>query len=639
MTARWLIVFGLIALLVLGGLGWASREALRLESQQRLSAEHLRRVEAHQRERTERADALRLALWRLDSRLAPAFAREDSRPYEHYTSMYAPFPALCGDGTARLPGDVFVPSPLMSADLPEWMRLHFALDPQRGWQSPQVVADELVRILQKQPVELALPNVTVERRDLLEALKKRFPVRPLMGTFLGNNIRVDDNPANNALGNGRAEHVPQQVVADKLLNPTLVPFEEYLRRSRGNTTRINEGQQGSKFDGRNYDNSSFPFPQKAQPLSVQPIDVEVGPLQPLWLPDAAHPDTLLLVRAIRVGTRPTWQGIVLDPDRLCVLLRDEIADLFPAARLLPRAPADVPANGLAMTVLPLTIDPGVADLPETPEPVDADALPSPGWSPLRLGLAVAWLATGLGLVAVALGGASLIRLSERRIRFVWAVTHELRTPLTSLQLYLDMLTSGLVTDEAKKTEYLHTLHGESNRLHRLIGNVLDFAGLERHRPKVSLAPVAVADLLESVRGSWVDCCAGSGKTLATESALPPGTTLSTDPGLVEQILGNLIDNARKYSAEAFDPRIVVRATASGESIRLEVEDSGPGVSAKDSRSIFRAFRRGSGADETAGGIGLGLALATRWALALGGRLSLEAATGGRGARFVLTLPR
>jgi len=319
--------------------------------------------------------------------------------------------------------------------------------------------------------------------------------------------------------------------------------------------------------------------------------------------------------------------------------REESADLFPDAKLIPRATGEPPANGLAMTVLPMTVDPGVADLPETPEPVDAEMLAPVGWSPLRVGLGVAWLATGLGLIAVALGGASLIRLSERRIRFVWAVTHELRTPLTSLQLYLDMLTSGLVTDEAKKAEYLRTLHGESNRLNRLIGNVLDFAGLERHRPKVAFAPVAVDELLTRVHRAWVECCSASGKTLILDPQLPPDTTISTDAGLIEQILGNLIDNARKYSAGATDTRIVVRSSASGDAVRLEVEDGGPGVSPGETKSIFRAFRRGSGADEAAGGIGLGLALATRWTLALGGTLSVESASTGRGARFVLTLPQ
>src|SRR5207253_10770337 len=97
---------------------------------------------------------------------------------------------------------------------------------------------------------------------------------------------------------------------------------------------------------------------------------------------------------------------------------------------------------------------------------------------------IAWGATLLALAVVGLSGWSLLDLSERRFRFVTAVTHELRTPLTTLRLYLDMLTSGFVREEERKAEYLQTLHQESDRLHRLIGNVLDFARLEKQRPRL-----------------------------------------------------------------------------------------------------------------------------------------------------------
>src|SRR5436190_15327179 len=90
-------------------------------------------------------------------------------------------------------------------------------------------------------------------------------------------------------------------------------------------------------------------------------------------------------------------------------------------------------------------------------------LPTAGWTPLRIGLALAWVAAGVALLAVGLGGWSLIDLSERRFRFVSAVTHELRTPLTTLRLYLDMLMGGMVREEKQRDEYIRTLHDESER--------------------------------------------------------------------------------------------------------------------------------------------------------------------------------
>src|SRR5207249_4896807 len=140
---------------------------------------------------------------------------------------------------------------------------------------------------------------------------------------------------------------------------------------------------------------------------------------------------------------------------------------FPEAQLLPVQDEVPPAERAArrMTALPLQLDPGAAAL----------RAPVAGWTPLRIGLTLAWAAALVALSAVGLGGWSLLDLSERRIGFVSAVTHELRTPLTTLRLYLDMLTGGLVKEDKTKDEYLQTLGIETERLNRLVGNVLDFS--------------------------------------------------------------------------------------------------------------------------------------------------------------------
>jgi signal transduction histidine kinase len=200
-----------------------------------------------------------------------------------------------------------------------------------------------------------------------------------------------------------------------------------------------------------------------------------------------------------------------------------------------------------------------------------------------------------------------------------------------------MLTSGLVREEPKKEEYLNTLHGESDRLHRLVSNVLDFARLEKQRPKLAKRPVAVPELLDGVRQNWQSRCAATSKELIVEVTPGCGVDVTTDPQLVEQILGNLIDNACKYSRGAADNRVWLRARRDGRSVLLEVEDRGPGVPARERRLIFRAFRRGRQADVTAGGVGLGLALAVRWARLIGGRLHVQPGAGDVGACFQLRL--
>src|SRR5262245_42954359 len=170
-----------------------------------------------------------------------------------------------------------------------------------------------------------------------------------------------------------------------------------------------------------------------------------------------------------------------------------------------------------MTALPVEMDPG-------PQPT----LEGETWTPLRIGLALAWAAALVALSAVGLGGSSLIDLSERRIRFVSAVTHELRTPLTTLRLYLDMLAGGLVKDQARQAEYLQTLHGETYRLHRLVGNVLDFSRLENQRPRLEKSTVQVAELLDQVRANWQGRCQSVDKELIVENPLGTDASLHTD---------------------------------------------------------------------------------------------------------------
>jgi signal transduction histidine kinase len=356
-----------------------------------------------------------------------------------------------------------------------------------------------------------------------------------------------------------------------------------------------------------------------------PVAVHLGSMRPQWLTAADGTEVLVLARAARLGGKVVYQGVVLDWQKLQAVLKDEVKEQFPDARLVPVKDAAPPDR--TMTALPVQLDPG-----PRPDP------PPAGWTPLRIGLVLAWAAAVIAFAAVGLSGWSLIDLAERRIRFVSAVTHELRTPLTSLRLYLDLLLSGMVEDEQKRREYLATLNTESDRLHRLIDNVLDFARLERRRTHTTAQPVKVCDLLEQIRQTWADRCGSSGKELVAVCTYPTDGEVCTDPRLVQQVVGNLIDNARKYAKDAADPRIWLWAKpGGGRWVVFEVEDRGPGVTANERRSIFRPFRRGEAADTIAGGAGLGLALAKQWAEALGGRLTYRPADGGVGACFRLEL--
>jgi signal transduction histidine kinase len=676
-----------IAALLLGGLGWATRAALRVEDDQRLAAANARAAEELFQAKKERTDAVRSALWRLDTRLTGALAREESRPYPQYAALHTPFPAMTADNAAFPPGMVFLPSPLLTCELPEWMSLHFQVDP-NGWTSPQVIPEGLQQALRKQPLELALNNVTPERAAALKNMRDRFPAPSILTTFreMGVSATESDHDAqkwaelvatvNISRFNGRAANPygnndaktyqeagakgqpapagpappaeSQQPPAPRAAanpNPLTPEQLDYAYRVVFSVTNRGEGRWAYIYDDNRANmplapGGGFGMGVAADKKSkeYQTVDVQLGTLRPVWLPAADQPDALLMVRAAKVGGKPVYQGFAIDWPKLQTLLKAEVADLFPDARLVPLPPGEPPHPDRAMAALPVEFDPVVEPIADQPASIDPATLPPAGWTPLRIGLGIAWASVLVALLAVALGGWTLLDLSERRIRFVSAVTHELRTPLTTLRLYLDLLSSGLVTEETQKAEYLTTLNSEADRLHRLIGNVLDFARLEKSRPAVEKRSAPVSGLLDQLQRNWQERCAAAGKELVIENKLPESTAVTSDPGLVEQIVGNLIDNAQKYSRDATDPRIILRALESNGRLAIEVEDRGPGVTKGESCRIFRPFRRGQDADVKAGGVGLGLALSTRWAHLLGGKLSVGAGGDGIGACFRLELP-
>ncbi len=662
-----LVIYLIIAALVIGGLGWVTVAALRLEKQQWAAQAELEQKQWEARKNAaeyaktrlalaqrigaqqELSTRLRLALWRLDSRVFPVIAKEGSRPFYHYSSTYSPPFALIKKGTTWEPAQVLSPSPLLNEELPEWVLLHFQTDLQANWESPQVLSRAEATRLNNDKLNLQLDNVTPRREELLAELRKDLASKALFARI----EKQEEQLANVYEMNWNLRNTAQtQEPRGQSYNPDPAYGKQQLEQEYANRV-IQRRMLDQQFASFFQDSTSNTIVIKT---GDSEITVRQGAMVPLWMPTSDRGELLVLARMIQVGKKKLCQGLVLDWDRLRSVLTEEVSDLFPDAEIVPSI-QDVPVHPeRAMTALPLELDPGIGDLKvdeealnpslaqsklspeleETPQPAPA---PLEGWTPLRGGLALAWLAAIVALAAVGLGGWSLLDLSERRMRFVSAVTHELRTPLTTLRLYLDMLTGGMVKDDTRRQEYLHTLNAESDRLTRLVGNVLDFSRLENQQPRLELKNARINEVLEQVRGAWEDRCRDAGKTLVIENGLGAEEVVRTDPVLLQQVLCNLIDNACKYSRDAKDPHVWLRARAEGNKLVFEVEDRGPGISASDRGTVFRAFRRGRGADTTAGGVGLGLALGKRWMRLLGGRLSLRSPTGATGACFQVTLPR
>ena len=225
------------------------------------------------------------------------------------------------------------------------------------------------------------------------------------------------------------------------------------------------------------------------------------------------------------------------------------------------------------------------------------------------------------LLAVTLALASLwhnaraqLKLAQKKDDFISAVSHELRTPLTSIRMYSEMLEKNWVKSEDKLVEYYGNMRQESERLSRLIENVLDFSRIQKGRKiyTFSLGDInqCVADVVEMMR----PYAAQNGFSVKTELGKLGQRTF--DPDAVTQIVVNLLDNAIKYARNAEDKAITVRTRSNSRFILLEVEDHGPGVPHRLKHKVFEQFyRTGSESTRETTGTGLGLALVKRFAQA------------------------
>jgi len=231
--------------------------------------------------------------------------------------------------------------------------------------------------------------------------------------------------------------------------------------------------------------------------------------------------------------------------------------------------------------------------------------------------------------------AAALATSEGRQRdFLLSVSHELRTPLTTIRGYAEALADGVVgTDDAAAAG--RTMLQESERLDRLISDLLVLARLEAADLPLELMPVDLVELIVSAAAAWRVRADAEGVVLQTE--VPPNpVVVSTDPGRIRQVVDGLCENAFRIVPPGAPLVLAVRAIPNGGVV--EVRDGGPGFTDDD---LAVAFERGALSHRYRGvrkvGSGLGLALAGRLVRRLGGTIEAGHAPEG-GARFTVTLP-
>lgn len=249
---------------------------------------------------------------------------------------------------------------------------------------------------------------------------------------------------------------------------------------------------------------------------------------------------------------------------------------------------------------------------------------------------------GLLVTALAVGGWIVandarrqLELARRKSDFVSNVSHELRTPLTSIRLFAEMLGEDRVTDPVKRRQHLGVIQAEASRLHRLVGNVLDFArrehgGFRSPRDTVDLCAVT-RQVLESFAPQF------NAEGLKADAELPSGPVLvSGDADALAQVVNNLLSNAVKYGSAGGE--VTLRLLKGPSGVELQVLDRGPGIPDSCSGRVFEEFFRAD--DALASGVagaGLGLTLARRIARDHGGEVTFKPREGG-GSLFRFTLP-
>ena len=240
--------------------------------------------------------------------------------------------------------------------------------------------------------------------------------------------------------------------------------------------------------------------------------------------------------------------------------------------------------------------------------------------PLRLG------ANEVGVVMVLHDVTELRRLEQVRTEFVANVSHELRTPLTAIQGYLETLLAGALEEQEHARRFLEIVFRHTERLGRLLNDLMDLSNIELGRVALKLAPTRLDEAVDAVL-AIIGPKAKSGK-VGLRSQLPRDLPpVLADRDRLVQILINLVDNAVKYTPEGGRVTVRVQEPADGW-IEVDVVDTGIGIPPSDLPRITERFYRVDKArSRELGGTGLGLAIVKHLVFAHGGQLKIESEPG------------
>jgi len=227
----------------------------------------------------------------------------------------------------------------------------------------------------------------------------------------------------------------------------------------------------------------------------------------------------------------------------------------------------------------------------------------------------------------------LKQLENARQEFVANVSHELRTPLSLIKGYAETLLDGAKDNPETATRFLQTIDRNAERLRLLIEDLLAISELETGRVRLNIQTVALAQAVAEVLEDFKSRAAAKGMILVNQA---PDLPVRADPGRLEQILGNIVDNAIKYGRAGGTVSVGGRASDTGQ-VEVFIQDDGPGIPPEALERVFERFYRVDKArSREQGGTGLGLAIVKHLVQSHGGRVWATSRPG-CGATFYFSL--
>ncbi len=370
-------------------------------------------------------------------------------------------------------------------------------------------------------------------------------------------------------------------------------------------------------------------------VRIRTFESEVGPFE-LSLLDSGH---FVLFRSVWRNQERYVQGLLLDPERF---INPLVEPAFHQSALSSTSDLVVAYQGSILALYGSSANTDSTDVSNRGNELLYQTRLLDPFSDIELIFSLARLQVGAGaqvivwialiLALVLVGGfISLYRLGARQIAlgrqqqdFVSAVSHELKTPLTSIRMYAEMLREGWA-DEARKQTYYDFIFNESERLSRLINNVLQLARLSRNEQGPTREFISLDALVKELLPKLQSQLDQAGFTLELDIGESVNTLkLNLDPDWMTQIIINLVDNAIKFSNDAKIKTVQFRVQLLQQRwVRFSIRDFGPGIAKDQMKKIFRLFYRSENelTRETVG-TGIGLALVHQLTVGMDGEVDV-----------------